>query len=80
MPGWLLALRVAGMGWYVALCVVLGVIAGLWLDKKLGASPLFLLGGVLLGVAVAFYGMYKMVAPLFQDAGQSDHDSGEGRD
>ena len=64
MPGWLLAIRVAGMGWYVALCIVLGVLGGLWLDNKLGTSPLLILSGTLLGVVVAFYGIYKMVAPL----------------
>ena len=64
MPGWLLAIRVAGMGWYVALCIVLGVLGGLWLDNKLGTSPLLILSGTLLGVVVAFYGIYKMVVPL----------------
>jgi F0F1-type ATP synthase assembly protein I len=64
MPGWLLAVRVAGMGWYVALSIVLGVLGGLWLDNKLGTSPLLTLSGTLLGVVAAFYGMYKMVAPL----------------
>ena len=77
MPGWLLALRVAGMGWYVAVCIVLGVLGGLWLDNKLGTSPLFILGGTLLGVVVAFYGMYKMVVPLLQN---TDHNGQEKRE
>ena len=66
MPGWLLAIRVAGMGWYVALSIVLGVLGGLWLDNKLGTSPLLILSGTLLGVVVAFYGVYKMVVPLLK--------------
>ena len=64
MPGWLLAVRVAGMGWYVALSIVLGVLGGLWLDNKLGTSPLLILSGTLLGVVAAFYGVYKMVVPF----------------
>ncbi len=56
MPGWLLALRVTGLGWYIAFCIVLGIVGGLWLDKKADTSPLFMLLGTLLGVVVAFYG------------------------
>lgn len=58
------------MGWYVALCIVLGVLGGVWLDKKIGTPPLFILIGTLLGVVVAFYGIYKMVVPLLQS---TDH-------
>jgi len=64
MPSWLLALRVAGLGWYVALCIVFGVVGGLWLDSKADTSPLFMLLGTILGVVVAFCGIYKMVLPL----------------
>ena len=65
------------MGWYVAICIVLGVLGGLWLDNKLGTSPLLILGGTLLGVVVAFYGMYKMVVPLLQN---TDHNGQEKRE
>ena len=64
MPSWLLALRVAGLGWYVALCIIFGVAGGLWLDSKVDTSPLFMLLGTILGVVVAFFGIYKMVLPL----------------
>jgi len=66
MPGLILALRVTGLGWYVAFCILLGVLGGLWLDKKANTAPLGMLLGTLLGVAVAFYGTYKMVVPLLQ--------------
>ncbi len=59
-----MALRVAGLGWYVALCIVFGVVGGLWLDSKVDTSPLFMLLGTILGVVVAFFGIYKMVLPL----------------
>lgn len=77
MPGWLLALRVTGLGWYIAFCIVLGIVGGLWLDKKADTSPLFMLLGTLLGVVVAFYGMYKMVVPLLQN---TDHNGQEKRE
>ena len=60
----LLALRLTGLGWYVATCIVVGVVGGVALDKLLNVAPLFTLLGVLLGTVAAFYGLYKMVRPL----------------
>ena len=64
-PGtWSIALRLSGLGWYVATCVVLGVFGGFKLDKLLGTTPLFILLGTVLGNVVAFWGLYKMVQPI----------------
>ena len=59
-----LALRLIGMGWYVGGSILLGVLGGIWLDSKLHTSPLFVMAGLLLGLIVAFYGVYKMVLPM----------------
>lgn len=59
-----LALRVLGLGWYVSVSIVLGVAGGLWLDRYLDTLPIFTIVGVLLGSALAFYGMYKLIAPF----------------
>ena len=69
MPTWALALRLMGVGWFVAFSVIIGIVAGLWLDKWLGTKILFTLVGVLLGTTVAFYGLYQMVKPLMDDMG-----------
>ena len=61
----LLALRLLGLGWYVATCLVVGVLAGVFLDQRLDLKPVFTLLGVILGTFAAFYGLYKMVRPLF---------------
>ena len=61
----LIALRLLGLGWFVALCIVIGAVGGIWLDKLSGLTPLFTLLGVLFGTVAAFYGLYKMVRPLF---------------
>lgn len=74
MSAWLLALRIAGIGWYVAFCIVAGILGGLWLDKKLETTPLFTLIGVVLGTVLAFYGIYRMVLPLVRDL-DSGHDT-----
>jgi ATP synthase protein I len=77
MSGLMLALRVTGLGWYIAFCIVLGVIGGLWLDEKANTPPLFMLLGTLLGVVVAFYGMYKMVVPLLRYTERQGRDETE---
>ena len=67
-PWWAVALRLAGLGWYVAACVVIGVVGGVFLDKLFGTVILFTLLGILLGSAVAFWGVYKMVLPVLYGA------------
>ena len=51
----LLALRLTGLGWYVATCIIAGVIGGVALDKLLGFTPLFTLLGFLFGITAPFY-------------------------
>ena len=62
-----LVMRLLGLGWYVALCIVLGVASGLWVDGKLDVRPLFTLLGMGLGLVVAIYGAYKLVQPLLRN-------------
>ena len=57
-------LQLVGVGWYVAVCIVGGLLVGLWLDRWLDIVPVFTLGGILFGTVLAFYGIYKMVLPL----------------
>ncbi len=70
--GFVIAMRLLGLGWYVAIAIILGVVGGLWLDNRMGTLPLFTLLGVLLGSVAAFYGLYRMVEPLFNVNGQTD--------
>ncbi len=56
-------MRLVGVGWYIGGCIVLGVLGGLWLDGKFNTSPVLVIAGLILGVAVAFYGVYRMVLP-----------------
>ena len=74
---WVLAVRLTGLGWYVALCIVFGIVGGLALDGLLETEPLFMLLGILLGSVVAFWGLYKMVQPLLNAAAsQGKNDNG----
>lgn len=63
------AFRLLGIGWYVALCILGGGLGGVWLDSRLGLSPLFTLLGLLLGIILAIVGMFRMLmAVLLNDA------------
>lgn len=63
----LAALGLLGVGFFVAGSIILGVVGGRWLDTKFGSEPLWLIIGLLLGVLVAFYGVYSMLRPFIDD-------------
>lgn len=60
---WQAALRLIGVGWFIGISILLGVLAGLWLDSKVGTGPLFVIIGLIIGLIVAFYGVYQMLLP-----------------
>ncbi|MFC1985470.1 AtpZ/AtpI family protein [Chloroflexota bacterium] len=63
MNRWQAALRLIGVGWYVGSCIFLGVLAGLWLDNKWNTKPILVIVGLILGIIIAFYGVYRMILP-----------------
>ena len=63
MSRWAAALRLVGVGFFIGGSIVLGVFVGLWLDNKFDTS-LFWIVGLILGIVVAFYGVYQMLLPL----------------
>ena len=70
MERWVWALRFIGIGWYVALCIVLGALLGLWLDRKLHTTPWLAIVGIIVGTFVAFFGLYQMVQPWLDGKGK----------
>ncbi len=72
MRPWQAALRLIGVGWYVAGAILLGVLVGLWLDDKFNTEPLFVVAGLILGIIVAGYGVYRMLLPLINDKGNKE--------
>ncbi|HET6478159.1 MAG TPA: AtpZ/AtpI family protein [Dehalococcoidales bacterium] len=67
MSRWTAALRLVGVGFFIGSSIVLGVVAGLWLDSRLNTSPALAIAGLLLGIVVAFYGVYRMLIPLLKN-------------
>ncbi|MBA7702174.1 hypothetical protein ES703_110931 [subsurface metagenome] len=64
---WQAALRLIGVGWFIGISILLGVLAGLWLDSKFSTKPLWVIVGLILGVIVAVYGVYQMLLPLLRN-------------
>ena len=64
MRRWEVALRLTGVGFFIGGSIVLGVIAGRWLDNMLNTEPVLVIVGLILGIVVAFYGVFQMLLPL----------------
>ena len=64
MRKWLAALGLTGVGFFIAGSIILGVVAGRWLDGLLNTKPVLVIVGLILGIVVAFYGVYIMVRPF----------------
>ncbi len=75
MKPWATALSLLGVGFFIAISILVGVLGGNWLDQKLGTSPLFLIAGLILGLAVAVYGTWGMIKPILQDYNKKDKDN-----
>ena len=58
-----MALRLVGVGWFIGGSIVLGVVVGHWLDSRLNTGPILIIVGLVLGVVIAFYGVYRMLLP-----------------
>jgi len=67
MSRWVAALRLVGVGFFIGGSILLGVLAGLWLDSKFNTSPVLVLIGLFLGIVVAFWGVYQMLLPLISE-------------
>lgn len=74
MRQWPPAMQLMGIGWYVATCIVFGVVGGVLLDDELGTGFALTLVGLALGLASAGWGGYRMLQDLFAaQARQREH-------
>jgi Putative F0F1-ATPase subunit Ca2+/Mg2+ transporter len=61
------AVRLLGLGSYVAVCIAGGSIAGYYLDGLLGTGRILTLAGLAIGLVAAFYGGYRMLMETIAD-------------
>jgi F0F1-type ATP synthase assembly protein I len=54
------------LGWTMVFSLLLPLLAGIWLDKKLNTAPLFILIGALLGILAATVGVARMAIRTFR--------------
>jgi zinc transporter ZupT len=73
MSRWVAALRLIGIGFFIGGSILLGAVAGLWLDDRLNTGPILVIAGVILGVAVAFYGVYQMLLPFLHNKSDKEN-------
>ena len=74
MPRWVAALRLVGVGFFIGGSILLGVFAGLWLDTRLNSEPTWMIVGLLLGLVIAFYGVYRMLLPFMSNKQDKEND------
>lgn len=61
-----------GAGWFFATALILGVVIGRWADGKTGLEPTFTLIGIVVGLAVAAVGGYRMLLPFIRKISPTD--------
>jgi len=54
------------LGVTMAVSIFFGYFGGTWLDTRLGTEPVFLIVGLLAGVAVAFKGLFTEITAMQQ--------------
>lgn len=65
-----------GAGWFFAASLILGVVIGHWVDGETGLEPTFTLIGIVLGLAVAAVGGYRMLLPFMRKVSYKDPEQG----
>jgi len=58
------AFQLIGIGFYIAACIVGGMLAGWWFGGK---NALWTITGLIMGIALAFYGVFRMIKPLMNN-------------
>lgn len=57
---------VTQIGIYIAFIIVIFIIGGNWLDKKLSVDYFFTILGLFISILAIPYGIYKLIKPLFK--------------
>ena len=55
------ALSYLGLGFEIAVPIVLGVLGGRWLDRRLATEPWWTIAGAVLGIGAGFWSFFRTV-------------------
>ncbi len=72
MKSWVAALGLTGIGFFIAGSIIGGLLGGLWVDEKLNTKPVFLITGLIIGIAFAFYGVYNTIKPIIDSMNKGE--------
>ena len=67
-------LAYVGVGFELVVPIILGVLGGLYLDRRWDTTPWWVVTGALAGIAAGFYNFFRAVLPAAR--GRNDGDSG----
>ncbi len=59
--------KLIGIGWFIALSLILPVFLGLWLDRKLNTGVIFTFVGLVVGLVLALVGVYRMLLQVIRE-------------
>jgi len=68
------------LSWVLLFSLLIPLLAGIWLDKKLDTAPLFILIGMVLGILAATVGVARMVIRTFAQASHPDSEQASTED
>jgi len=74
MKKWAAAGEAMQLSWVLLFSLLIPLLAGIWLDKKLDTTPLFILIGMVLGIGASTVGVVRMVTRMYKSA---ERDSNE---
>lgn len=66
------------LAWTMLFSLLIPLVVGIWLDRKLGTEPLFILIGAVLGIMAATVGVARMALRTFADAANKDPEQDAG--
>ena len=67
MDKWIQGIKLIGVGFYICACIIGGALAGMWLDSKFDTKPILILIGLILGLVIAFWGVFQMLMPIIKE-------------
>jgi hypothetical protein len=59
--------RLLGIGFYVALAILLPTLGGRFLDGEFDSRPAFTLAGLIFGLIIALYGGYRQLMEVLDE-------------